>query len=116
MPTLAELLDTSPPADVDAALEAFVGWAEARGTSLYEAQEEAILELASGLHVVLGTPTGSGKSLVAMALHFFGLCSGRRSYYTSPIKALVSEKFFACLLYTSPSPRDRTRSRMPSSA
>lgn len=95
MTSLAALLDPSPPADLDAALEAFVGWAEERGISLYEAQEEAILELASGLHVVLGTPTGSGKSLVAIALHFFGLCTQRRSYYTSPIKALVSEKFFA---------------------
>ena len=27
-----------------------------------------------------------------------------------------AEKFYNCLLYTSPSPRDRTRSRMPSSA
>ena len=29
---------------------------------------------------------------------------------------LVRHEFAACLLYTSPSPRDRTRSRMPSSA
>ena len=28
----------------------------------------------------------------------------------------VRERFESCLLYTSPSPRDRTRSRMPSSA
>ena len=28
----------------------------------------------------------------------------------------VSAKLYRCLLYTSPSPRDRTRSRMPSSA
>ncbi|MFT4704571.1 MAG: superfamily II RNA helicase [Bradymonadia bacterium] len=95
MTTLGALLDTSPPADADAALEAFMEWSEAAGTTLYEAQEEAILELASGSHVVLGTPTGSGKSLVAVALHFFALCSDRRSYYTSPIKALVSEKFFS---------------------
>lgn len=95
MTTLREILDSSPPKDVDAALERFVEWSEVVGTTLYDAQEEAILELASEQHVVLGTPTGSGKSLVAVALHFFALCSGRRSYYTSPIKALVSEKFFA---------------------
>ena len=30
--------------------------------------------------------------------------------------AYLSAEFLICLLYTSPSPRDRTRSRMPSSA
>ena len=28
----------------------------------------------------------------------------------------LADEAYACLLYTSPSPRDRTRSRMPSSA
>src|SRR6202044_131432 len=62
---------------------------------LYPAQEEAILELFSGNHVILSTPTGSGKSLVALAMHFFAMAQGKRSFYTAPIKALVSEKFFA---------------------
>lgn len=62
---------------------------------LYKAQEDAIFELMSGKNVVLSTPTGSGKSLVATALHFKGFCEQKRSYYTCPIKALVSEKFFA---------------------
>ncbi|MDX1649623.1 MAG: DUF3516 domain-containing protein, partial [Myxococcota bacterium] len=66
-----------------------------RGLELYPAQEEAILEILAGRHVVLNTPTGSGKSLVALGLHFKALCEGRRSFYTAPIKALVSEKFFA---------------------
>lgn len=61
---------------------------------LYPAQEEAILEIMEDRHVLLNTPTGSGKSLVAVAMHFRALCCGRRSFYTSPIKALVSEKFF----------------------
>jgi len=65
------------------------------GLSLYPAQEEALLELWAGKHVVLSTPTGSGKSLVALALHWKALCEGRRSFYTAPVKALVSEKFFA---------------------
>ena len=156
------------------------------GLNLYEAQEEAILELFTGNHVILATPTGSGKSMVGMAGHFASMARGTRSYYTAPIKALVSEKFFAlsralgsdnvgmvtgdasvnadapvicctqeilanlalrrgaaaeidlvvvdefhyyadpqrgwawqvpfCLLYTSPSPRDKRQSRMPSSA
>src|SRR4029078_4017109 len=62
---------------------------------LYPEQEEAILELFAGRNVVLNTPTGSGKSLVAAALHFKLLCSGERSVYTCPIKALVNEKFLA---------------------
>ena len=64
------------------------------GLELYPAQEEAILELLSDKNVILNTPTGSGKSLVAAALHFKGLAEGRRSFYTSPIKALANEKFF----------------------
>nr|WP_210732599.1 DEAD/DEAH box helicase [Cellulomonas denverensis] len=74
---------------------AFTGWAEDRGLSLYPHQEEAILELVTGEHVILATPTGSGKSLVATAAHFIALAQGRRTYYTAPLKALVSEKFFA---------------------
>ncbi len=62
---------------------------------MYPAQEEAVLELVIGNNVVLATPTGSGKSLVAVAAHYFALAGGRRSVYTAPIKALVSEKFFA---------------------
>ncbi|WP_077488543.1 DEAD/DEAH box helicase [Sinomonas mesophila] len=79
----------------EAVYEAFLGWAEGRGLSLYPAQDEAVLEIVSGSNVILATPTGSGKSLVAIAAHFHGLATGRRSYYTAPIKALVSEKFFA---------------------
>src|SRR4051812_37508402 len=81
--------------DPDAILSSFVGHVADRGLELYPAQEEAILELYSGKNVILNTPTGSGKSLVAAALHFRSLAEGRRSYYTSPIKALVNEKFLA---------------------
>ncbi|WP_235632287.1 DEAD/DEAH box helicase [Mycolicibacterium rutilum] len=73
----------------------FAGWAEANGTTLYPAQEEALIELVSGANVILATPTGSGKSLVATGALFAALAARRRSYYTAPIKALVSEKFFA---------------------
>ncbi len=81
--------------DPDKMLDLFLGWAMDAGFELYPAQEEALLELMADRHVVLDTPTGSGKSLVALGLHFRGLCEGKRSYYTSPIKALASEKFFA---------------------
>lgn len=76
-------------------LESFLSWIEEREIILYPAQEEGILELFSGKNVFLNTPTGSGKSLVALALHFESLASGRRSVYTCPIKALVNEKWMA---------------------
>ncbi|KUH66240.1 DEAD/DEAH box helicase [Mycolicibacterium novocastrense] len=86
-------------ADPDALFTAFAAWAEANGTVLYPAQEEALIELVSGANVILATPTGSGKSLVATGALFATLArSGARhgrSFYTAPIKALVSEKFFA---------------------
>ncbi|GAA4179852.1 DEAD/DEAH box helicase [Gryllotalpicola koreensis] len=83
------------PYDPDAMYEAFTGWATDRGFTLYPAQEESALELFFGSHLVLSTPTGTGKSLVAVAAHAASVAQGKRSYYTAPIKALVSEKFFA---------------------
>ena len=83
--------DTSP----DALLGAFLDYADAKGLSLYPAQEEAILELFEGKNVILNTPTGSGKSLVASAMAFGALAAGRRCIYTCPIKALVNEKWMA---------------------
>jgi hypothetical protein len=97
-PDVVNLLSRIPPggtADPDEILDLFLGWVTDLGFELYPAQEEALLELMAGRHVVLSTPTGSGKSLVALGLHFKGLCEGRVSYYTSPIKALASEKFFS---------------------
>ncbi|MEU8898089.1 DUF3516 domain-containing protein [Nocardia sp. NPDC048505] len=91
---LTELLEI-PGTDADALYESFAIWAEEQGTPLYPAQDEAIMELASGSNVILATPTGSGKSLVAVGAHLFALTRGLRTYYTAPIKALVSEKFFA---------------------
>jgi superfamily II RNA helicase len=99
IPPLAALL---PPAGAgpDEILSSFVSFVADAGLELYPAQEEAILELLAGKHVVLNTPTGSGKSLVAAAFHFKGLAEGKRSFYTSPVKALVSEKFFdLCRLF-----------------
>jgi len=81
--------------DPDGIYDAFVQWAEGEGLSLYPAQDEAVIELVSGANVILATPTGTGKSLVAIAAHAVALARGGRTYYTAPIKALVSEKFFA---------------------
>jgi Domain of unknown function (DUF3516)/DEAD/DEAH box helicase len=85
----------APLTDPGAILDRFLDWVKATGIEPYEAQEQALLELAAGKHVVLSTPTGSGKSLVALGLHFEALCRGKRSFYTAPVKALVNEKFFA---------------------
>ncbi|MDX2381197.1 MAG: DUF3516 domain-containing protein [Acidimicrobiia bacterium] len=82
-------------ADEDTVLTAFMEYVDEIGLELYPAQEEAIFEFLLGNHVIVNTPTGSGKSMVATAAHFAALAGGRRSYYTAPIKALVSEKFFA---------------------
>jgi superfamily II RNA helicase len=90
--TLTDLLPPTP--DPDALFDAFAGWSKRRGLSLYPHQEEALIEIVSGANVILSTPTGSGKSLVAAGAHFAALADGRRSFYTAPIKALVSEKFF----------------------
>jgi superfamily II RNA helicase len=81
--------------EADAILERFLTVAADRGLELYPEQEEAILELLAGRNVILNTPTGSGKSLVAAAFHFKSLCAGERSVYTCPIKALVNEKFLS---------------------
>ncbi|NYE18667.1 DEAD/DEAH box helicase [Microbacterium immunditiarum] len=92
----AGLLDLVPAgADEDTAYTGFVAWAQSRGFTLYPAQDEAVIEIVSGANVVLSTPTGTGKSLVAIAAHAMCLARGGRTYYTAPIKALVSEKFFA---------------------
>ena len=81
--------------DPDELFAAFGEWAAAAGTALYPAQEEALIELVSGANVILATPTGSGKSLVATGAVYAALATNRVSFYTAPIKALVSEKFFA---------------------
>jgi superfamily II RNA helicase len=95
----ASLYDLLPragePADNDFLLGRFLEYVAAAGLELYPAQESAILELFEEHNVILNTPTGSGKSLVAMALQFKALAQGRRSVYTCPVKALVNEKWLA---------------------
>jgi superfamily II RNA helicase len=82
-------------ADPDTLYAVFSQWADEQGLTLYPHQDDALIELVSGANVILSTPTGSGKSLVATAAHFAALAAYERSFYTAPIKALVSEKFFA---------------------
>ncbi|MGD8316937.1 MAG: DUF3516 domain-containing protein, partial [Myxococcales bacterium] len=86
--------DLDERVDSDTLLDRFLEYVSDQGFELYPAQEEAIMELFLGHNVILNTPTGSGKSLVALAAHFRSVALGERSFYTAPIKALVSEKFF----------------------
>ena len=93
--TLYDLIPRDERPGSDLLLERFLDYVSSRRLQLYPAQENALLELYDGKNVILNTPTGSGKSLVATALHFQALAQGRRSIYTCPIKALVNEKFMA---------------------
>lgn len=93
--TIQDLLTNVGYFSNDQLLEHFLDLVQLKGISLYEAQENAILELFEGKNVILNTPTGSGKSMVASALHFQSIAQGRRSVYTCPIKALVNEKWMA---------------------
>jgi superfamily II RNA helicase len=92
---LYDLIPPAPAPEADLLLGRFLEYAASRGLTLYPAQEEAVLALFEGMNVILNTPTGSGKSLVASAMHFASLAHGRRSVYTCPIKALVNEKWMA---------------------
>ena len=91
---LAQAEEEDPWLEADDAFERFLGWVADRGIELWPHQEDALMDLAAGDHVILGTPTGSGKSMVALGMCFMAMATGRRAYYTAPIKALVSEKFF----------------------
>ena len=100
-PALNRVLDALIPASdpdyvptSDELYDAFTQWADSTGRPLYPHQEESLLSIVEGEHVVAATPTGSGKSMIALAAHFTSLARGERSYYTAPLKALVSEKFF----------------------
>jgi superfamily II RNA helicase len=99
LPSALEMTNLKKLNDKDALsnliLDRFLDFIQEKGLVLYPAQEEAILDIFAGKNVILNTPTGSGKSLVALALHFYSLARERRSFYTSPIKALVNEKFFS---------------------
>ena len=93
--TLYDVIPRGERVSNDVLLSQFLEYTESKRLQLYPAQETAILELFEEKNVILNTPTGSGKSLVAAALHFKGVVQGKRSVYTCPIKALVNEKWLA---------------------
>ena len=89
---LEDAFGLNPPPE--AIHDAFVEWVESTGKSMYPHQAEALLAAVTGDHIIVATPTGSGKSLIAVQALFTALATGRTGYYTAPLKALVSEKFF----------------------
>ena len=100
-PALNVVLDSLIPADdpervpePDEVYLAFSEWAQSTGRPLYPHQDEALTQILEDRHVIAATPTGSGKSMIALAAHTASLARDARSYYTAPLKALVSEKFF----------------------
>ena len=95
-PELLKIIESLPEQpDMEESFDAFLEWTLELGIELYPAQEEGVMEVMSDHHVILNTPTGSGKSMVALGAHFWAMARGKRSFYTSPIKALVNEKFFS---------------------
>ncbi len=96
--TLNEILDDLEDAgtlgDDDALYQAFASWAESTGRPMYPHQADSLFEILAGNHIIAATPTGSGKTLIGLAAHFVSMAHGGRSFYTAPLKALVSEKFF----------------------
>lgn len=89
------------PSD-EAIYDAFASWVESTGKHMYPHQDEALLNIVSGDHVIVATPTGSGKSLIAMQALFAALATGRTAYYTAPLKALVLEKFLSLFAISVP--------------
>src|SRR5205807_2467889 len=93
--TLYDLLPRDERPSNEVLLGRFLEYTQSKKLELYPAQETAILEVFEEKNVILNTPTGSGKSLVAAAAQFKALAQGKRSIYTCPIKALVNEKWLA---------------------
>ncbi|HEY3381076.1 MAG TPA: DUF3516 domain-containing protein [Vicinamibacterales bacterium] len=92
---LGDFLPDNGDESSDGLLGRFLDYIAGKNLTLYPAQEAAVLELLEDKNVILNTPTGSGKSLVASAMLFAALARGQRAVYTCPIKALVNEKWMA---------------------
>ncbi len=92
---LSAFLPDHDDPSADDLLGRFLDYTAGKGLTLYPAQDEAVLELFQDKNVILNTPTGSGKSLVASAMLFASIARNERAVYTCPIKALVNEKWMA---------------------
>jgi ATP-dependent RNA helicase HelY len=61
--------------------------------ALDDFQVRACRELEDGRSVLVAAPTGSGKTIVGEFAVHLALASGRKAFYTTPIKALSNQKF-----------------------
>ncbi|MGL3807187.1 DEAD/DEAH box helicase [Paeniglutamicibacter sp. R2-26] len=78
------------------AKEADTGLPEFRATLGFDLdpfQEEACRAVASGSGVLVAAPTGAGKTVVGEFAIFEALRTGRKAFYTTPIKALSNQKY-----------------------
>jgi len=67
--------------------------AEGHDFELDEYQRRAIAAIDEGRSVLVAAPTGSGKTVVAEHAIADALRSGRKAFYTAPIKALSNQKY-----------------------
>ena len=89
----------------------------------FTALDDVSIKIEAGsFHALLGE-NGAGKSTIVKAIMGFYratsgtvLVAGREVEMTDPKVAQGLGLGMVCLLYTSPSPRDKRQSRMPSSA
>ncbi len=56
-------------------------------------QVQACQAVADGAGVLVAAPTGAGKTIVGEFAVFLALATGRKAFYTTPIKALSNQKY-----------------------
>ena len=61
--------------------------------ALDDYQREACGQLEAGSGVLVAAPTGAGKTIVGEFAVFLALRTGRKCFYTTPIKALSNQKY-----------------------
>src|ERR1700710_1645516 len=60
---------------------------------LDEFQREGCAAIEAGDGVLVAAPTGAGKTIVGEFAVFLALATGRKCFYTTPIKALSNQKY-----------------------
>jgi ATP-dependent RNA helicase HelY len=71
----------------------FKDFAELYAFPLDEFQQRACREIEEGRGVLVAAPTGSGKTVIGEFAVHLALATGRKAFYTTPIKALSNQKY-----------------------